>query len=72
MAKRLLKAGERIRFSIVEDDGTKRRSHEIVMQGRRYVVTGMDGEDLGSFATLGAATRAGFEASAEVLEHGQE
>jgi hypothetical protein len=72
MAKRLLRDGERIRFSIVEDDGTKRRSHEIVMQGRRFVLTGMEGQGLGAFATLGAATRAGFAASAEALEHGQE
>lgn len=72
MAKRLLKAGDRIRFSIVDDDGTKRRSHEVFMQGGRFRLTGMDGEDLGSFATLGAATRTGFAASAEALEHGQE
>ncbi len=42
------------------------------MQGRRFVLTGMEGQELGAFATLGAATRAGFAASAEVLEHGQE
>lgn len=72
MAKRLLKAGERIRFSIVEDDGSKRRSHEIAMDGRRYVLTGMEGQELGAFATFGAASRAGFAASAECLQHGQE
>lgn len=73
MAERLLKAGERIRFFIVDDDGTRRRSHEVVMQGRHFVLTGMDGwQELGSFATLGAPSRAGFAASAESLEHGQE
>lgn len=68
--KRLLKDGERLAFSILEDDGTKHLSHTIQMHRGIYIVTGQDDDDLGAFRTLHAAHASGFAASRDALGHG--
>lgn len=68
--KASLKAGDELAFSVVDDDGSRKLSHQVAYRRRAYVVTGLDGEALGEFATLDAAMRAGFAASHEALDHG--
>lgn len=68
--KRLLKAGDELSFSVLNDDGSKALSHTVRLYHGRFIVAGMDGADLGGFATLHAAHAAGFGASREALQHG--
>ena len=68
--KQALKAGDELAFSVVEDDGSRSLSHQVAYRRGLYVVTGIDGELVGSFGTISAANAAGFAASDERLEHG--
>ncbi len=69
--KRQLKAGDELAFSVIDDDGTKLRSHTLRLERGRYRVrdaeTGADFDE--TFATMAAAQRAGFAASRERLGH---
>ncbi len=68
--KQALKAGDELAFSVLEDDGSKSLSHQVAYRRGFYIVTGLDGEVVGSFGTISAANAAGFAASEERLEHG--
>ncbi len=63
--KRTLKAGEALAFSPVDVLGRKRLSHTIAYRRGRYVVTTADGREVGAFATLARADKAGAAATAE-------
>ena len=58
--KRSLRAGDELAFSPVHFSGDKVLSHTIHFERGRYRVRDADGSDLGTFATFGAASRAGF------------
>ncbi len=68
--KQALKAGDELAFSVVEDNGSRSLSHQVAYRRGLYVVTGIDGEFVGTFGTISAANAAGFAASDERLEHG--
>lgn len=68
--KQALKAGDDLAFSVIEDDGSKSLSHQVSYRRGLYVVTGLDGEHVGSYGTISAANAAGFAASEDRLEHG--
>ena len=68
--KRSLRAGDELAFSPVCVSGERVFSHTIRFERGRYRVHGADGTDLGAFATLAAAERAGAEGGAAVTPIG--